>query len=289
MKYSYLNASPENIEKWLSRELIYIGEDEQIYCKKCNACLTMQIRNFYFVRQCVECDGFKSVRQELKDIEESKRQDKIKEMKKQCFPTKKAMESTFKAGNTNSLGTYDVIKYCNRFAEYRRDGMGLLLYGDVGVGKTYLANAVAHKLIESGYRCLSTNFSRLYDESCTQRNKQGYIDDLRKYHLIVIDDLGTERKSPVMLDFAYKVVNTLYENEIPVVFTTNLSISTMKNQATGIDSDLCRIYSRIINTTIPIEIKCRRGEVYEANLTQREAEGFMLGLKWEKGKSGALQ
>lgn len=279
--YNYINVSETLLNKWISEEKAYIGEDGQVYCKQCNNCLTNKAGIFYFLRECRKCDVFTKDKKPEEDIDEWFKQQKIKEKKKLCFPTKKAMKSTFEKGNLNSEGSFDVIKYCQNFKEYRKKGMGLLLYGDVGVGKTYLANAIAHRLIETEYTCLSTNFSRLFDESWEYRNKQAFIDSLRKYHLIVIDDLGTERKSPQMTEFAYKVVDTLYGNEVPVVYTTNLSLSTMKNQAEGMDNDLSRIYSRIINTTIPVEIKCKKGQVYEENLTQRENEKFNINLVWQ--------
>ena len=281
MKYSYINVSDKLLEKWMNEDKIYIGDCGMVYCKKCNTLLTLKKGMFYIVRQCVDCDAFKEDGETFEKLEEWKRQQKIKNRKKQCFFTKRAMESTFEKGNLNSEGIFDVLKYCQNFKEYKKRGMGLLLYGGVGVGKTYLANAVAHRLIEQDFTCLSTNFSRLYDEASEYRNKQLYIDSLVKYQMIVIDDLGAERKSPQMLDFAYKVIDTLYGNVIPVIYTTNLSPSAMKSNSISSDSDLSRIYSRVINTTVQIEIKRKRSETSFNDLTQRETEKYNINLAWQ--------
>lgn len=46
-------------------------------------------------------------------------------------------------------------KYVENFPELRRQGQGLLLYGNVGTGKTFLSVAAANALINKGYPVLS--------------------------------------------------------------------------------------------------------------------------------------
>ena len=51
--------------------------------------------------------------------------------------------------------------YVKNFADFKKDGKGLLLYGTPGTGKTYYAACIANGLIDNGYSVLMTNFARL--------------------------------------------------------------------------------------------------------------------------------
>lgn len=61
--------------------------------------------------------------------------------------------------------------------------------------------------------------------------------------LIVLDDLGVERRSEYMDEAVYTVVNARYMANKPAIFTTNLRTSDFENPK---DESQKRIYSRIV-------------------------------------------
>ena len=158
-------------------------------------------------------------------------------------------------------GDQRIVTACKRYAADFDDnlhrGMGLLLYGTVGTGKTFLAACIANALIDSGYRVRMTNFSAIADELWNVEDKAEYIEHLCKYDLLVLDDLGTERKTGYMDEMVYKVVNARYVAGKPMVVTTNLSTAELGQQQ---DMAKQRIYDRLIERCLPIQVsgKSRR-------------------------------
>lgn len=133
--------------------------------------------------------------------------------------------------------------YVKHFADVREAGQGIIMAGTTGTGKTFLAACIANALLEKGYRVRFTSLTRL-NSKVTANYGNGYpiIEELLTYDLVVLDDLGTERKTPVANENAYQVIDTLSEKGIPMIFTTNLSLAEMSNDST---LDNARIYSRL--------------------------------------------
>ena len=125
----------------------------------------------------------------------------------------------------------------------KKSCIGLLLWGDVGTGKTFIAACIANALIEQGVAVLMTNFSKILNQlSATfneDRNK--YIENMNGYSLLIIDDLGIERNSEFALEQVFNVIDSRYRSKKPLIVTTNLlidiSIITSKLKSLFIYSD----------------------------------------------------
>lgn len=152
----------------------------------------------------------------------------------------------------NEKITKAMKNYVNNFPELLKGGKGLLLYGTVGTGKTYAACEVANALIDKGYPALVTNFARLTNTiQGMYEGKQEYIDSLNRYALLVIDDLGAERKSEFMQEMVFNIIDSRYRAGLPLIITTNLSIQEIKEPS---DIGNNRIYDRILERCFPVEI-----------------------------------
>lgn len=166
-------------------------------------------------------------------------------------------------------------KYVDNFDEMKSRGKGLLFYGSVGTGKTFMSACIANALIEKGHPCLVTNFARLCNTiSGMFDGKQQYIDGLDKFHLLVIDDLASERDTEYMGEIVQNIIDARYRSGLPLIITTNLTADELKHPA---EMRKKRIYSRLFEMCVPIEVKGkdRRKEKIKSDYKDLEE---LLGL-----------
>lgn len=141
-------------------------------------------------------------------------------------------------------------RYCNQFEYFKSMGKGLMFYGPVGTGKSFVSAQIVNELIEKGHRCYLTSITRLVNgmpKELAERNR--YIDRLNDYDLIVLDDFSAERKTEYMQEAVYLIVNARYVSGLPLIITTNLTADEIKNTN---DITFQRTYSRISEMCHPI-------------------------------------
>lgn len=230
--------------------------DGLLYCGKCHTKKQTRVEIFGKVRT-PYCLCKCAVEQREREEAERKRiefQDRIKHMRRVGFPDEEMKNWTFdKDDRTNAKITEIAHKYVESFETMRRSGKGLLLYGSVGTGKTFAAACIANALIDKGFPCLVTNFSRLINTiSGMYDGKQTYIDSLNNYDLLVIDDLASERDTEYMNEIIFNIIDSRYRAGLPLIITTNLTAEELKQPA---DIRKQRVYSRLFEMCIPVEIK----------------------------------
>lgn len=225
-----------------------------LFCGKCGTKKQTRVEILGTVRtpMCLcKCEVEKREREE----EERKRvefENHVKRMRRVGFPEEQMQTWTFANDDlTNERLTKAMQRYVDNFAELRKVGKGLLLYGSVGTGKTYAACEVANALIDKGYPVHVTNFSRVLNTLQGTFDKQEYIDELNRYQLLVLDDLGIERETAFAKEQVYNVIDARYRAGLPMIITTNLAIANIKSPDNIGDS---RIYDRILERCFPIEV-----------------------------------
>lgn len=232
----------------------YYGENGLLYCGKCNTPKQTEIIVFDQVRRpyCLcKCAA------EARDAEEAEQkrmafERRIKELRRTGFPDTAMLNWTFANDDMKKEQLTKAMKrYVENFPELRKQGSGLLLYGNVGRGKTYAACEVANALVDQGYSVLVTNFSRVLNTLQGTFERQEYIDQINKVSLLVLDDLGIERETAFAKEQVYNVIDSRYRAGLPMIITTNLSIDTIKNHG---DMESRRIYDRILERCFPIEV-----------------------------------
>ena len=78
------------------------------------------------------------------------------------FTDKELKNCTFEnSDNADSQATKAAKRYVENFSDFRKIGKGLMFYGGVGTGKTFLSSCIANALIDKSIPCLVTNFSRI--------------------------------------------------------------------------------------------------------------------------------
>lgn len=229
--------------------------DGLLYCGKCHTKKQTRIELFGQIKtpMCLcKCEVEKR-EAERKEIERQQRLMRIEDMRKVGFSEKEMRDWTFANDDKQNPKISAIAKnYVDNFETMKERKKGLLLYGPVGTGKSYHAAEIVNALIDKGYPCLMTNFSRLVNTiQGMYDGKQQYIDGLNKFDLLVIDDLAAERDTEFMNEIVFNIIDNRYRSGLPMIITTNLTAEELKNPA---DMRKQRTYSRLLEMTIPVEV-----------------------------------
>lgn len=138
----------------------------------------------------------------------------------------------FEPNNSNEK-VWDNLKNYSEKLVNGIEKKGLILVGNNGVGKTHLACSIANKLIENGipviYGTLINLLAELRNSYDTDNNisEMEIIKLYENVDLLIIDDLGKEKPSEWGLEKLFTIVNSRYENNLPVIITTNYNQNSL--------------------------------------------------------------
>lgn len=168
-------------------------------------------------------------------------------------------------------------KYVENWDDMMKDNIGILFYGGVGTGKSFLACCIANALLEKLVPVSVTNFPRILNRlQGFDEERQAFIDKLQRYKLLVIDDLGVERDTSYSVEQVFNVVDTRSRSGMPLIVTTNLSMEDLKNPPSLAHS---RIYDRVLEMC-PIRLKLVGESRRTMNaMDRRDKARKLLGLE----------
>lgn len=161
-------------------------------------------------------------------------------------------------------------QYAELFPQYLRDGKGLLLYGDTGTGKSCFSAMIANAVLDKGYRARMINFEQIEKELWDAEQKAVYTRELLGFDLLVLDDLGVERKNDYMQGIVYNVIDGRVRQGLPVVVTTNLTTDEFSKAD---EMAYKRIYERIMHKCTPVNV---------AGVNYRRAEAGQMWIDMRK-------
>lgn len=192
-----------------------------------------------------------------KELEEQKRREEeqehlrfIQNLKASGIQEKHLLEWRFENAEDSRLIRM-AKNYTENWEKAKAENLGLLLWGDVGTGKSFAAACVANALLERGVPVLMTNFSKILNQmgAMYSEERYRYIASFSHYRLLVIDDLGIERGTEFALEQVYAVIDERYKAGLPLIITTNLTISELRSPS---DTARARIYSRVLEMCTPV-------------------------------------
>lgn len=232
----------------------YRGEDGLIYCGKCHT--PVQCRITFEGRErimpCIcKCQKEERERQEQR-MKEEEQLLYVRRLKATGIQERHLQDWTF-ASATDTPSVQMAKRYTENWKKVKAENLGLLLWGDVGTGKSFLAACIANALLEKGVPVLMTNFSKILNQmgAMYSDERYRYIASFNRFSLLIIDDLGIERNTEYALEQVYAVVDERYKAGLPLIITTNLTISQLRNPE---DVAHARIYSRILEMCTPVHV-----------------------------------
>ena len=249
-----------------------------LYCGKCHTAKQL-CKEVFGRKRILNCLCQCAVEQRAQAAEEQRQRDlldDIKRMRSVGFPDRELSQWNFgRDDGSNPKMTAIARKYAENFAMMKVKGKGLLLYGTVGTGKTFMSACIANALLDQGVPCLVTNFARLANTlQGMWEGRQEYIDSLDNYSLLVIDDLASERDTEYMGELIQNIIDARYRSGKPLIVTTNLTKDDLRHPP---DIRRQRIYSRLFEMCIPIEVTGEDRRKVKAGTDYAQMRG-LLGL-----------
>ena len=225
----------------------YNSSDGLLYCTACHMPRQKKIvvmGHTYFVRIPCSCEMILQ-EQEEDDRKFREFQMQIAQLKSFGLQDKYLHNCTFE----NDLGYNPEISiarmYVENWKKMKSECRGLLLWGPVGTGKTFIAGCIANALLEQCVPVVMTDMTKILNmlNGMYAKNRNEFIDGLNYYDLLILDDLGKEHRTEFAMEQVFQLIDSRYRCRKPMIVTTNLTMAELKDQ-----SDLAhtRIYSRIL-------------------------------------------
>lgn len=230
-------------------------ENGLLYCLKCNT--PKQYKTVIFGKERIvpcmcKCEE-EAYNRKVAEEEKEKAMLRTTRLKALGFPDEEMALWTFdKDADPDSRCSRIARNYVENFDKFFEKGKGILFYGTVGTGKTFLSACIVNALIEKGHPCLCTNFARIVNNVQSKwEDKQQYLDSLNRFDLLVIDDLAAERDTEYMGEIVMNIIDARYRAKKPIIVTTNLTMDELKNP-TNIRRD--RVISRLFEMCAIVEV-----------------------------------
>ena len=188
--------------------------------------------------------------QRMKQLEHEQ---EVSRLRTKCFTDKYMNNWTFENDNGLNPKMKEARDYVVNWEEKEKENNGLLFWGGVGTGKSYMVGCITNALLEQEVSVLMTNFATiLNDLNSHYADRNEYIQSLCRNRLLIIDDLDMERGTDYGLEQVYNVIDARYCSNKPLIITTNLTLNEMQNE-TNIARK--RIYDRVLAMCMPMQIQ----------------------------------
>lgn len=129
-----------------------------------------------------------------------------------------------KLPSTKTLSTLDFtanqsinpaqIKQFSQDKSWLSQAENLILLGPSGIGKTHIASAIGHGLIEQGARVFFSSATMLIQtlqQAKSELKLKNALDRLSRFDLLILDDMGYVKKSEQETSVLFELINERYE------------------------------------------------------------------------------
>jgi len=151
-------------------------------------------------------------------------------------------------------------------------GAHILLFGPSGSGKSHLAAALGHAIVENGYRVLFTRTTELVQRLQTARQAlslDSAIEKLDKYHLLILDDLCYVSRDQAETSVLFELIAARYERRSLLV-TSNRPFGEWTSVFTDAAMTLAAV-DRLVHHAVILEMNVESYRQRSAVTRQKRA------------------
>lgn len=249
-------------------EETYIDKETGLrYCSACHTprerALPVPVAGLKRLPTLCKCQQEAQERREAERLERE-RQERICHLREIAFEEIPGREWRFSAVEMTPA-LEKVKRYGEHWDELYPDGTGLLLFGDVGTGKTYAAGCLANAMVERGYSVRFVSLSDVVNKIQGFRGSERdeYLRALMRPKLLILDDLGAERDTSYGQEQVFDVINKRCLTGRPMIVTTNLAPALMQKSK---ELQVRRIYDRVLEVCVPVFFQ---GESFRQTIAAR--------------------
>lgn len=227
-----------------------------------------------------DCNCFEeTAKREIEKLEKKRihecMENRVRKYKDISVVDNKFLESRFENADMNGKLMVLAKRYADNFL-VKNKKTGLLLYGDVGTGKTFASACIGNYLMEKGKTVMIINLGLYLNKLSRElgESEKDILEQIERCDLVIIDDFGTEKNlndnsTGWRAEKIYNLIDTRYRSGKPLIISTNLNFNddeekceiTEKFSTQGKN----RIRDRIIDMCFPVQLagKSRRGVTKE--------------------------
>ena len=142
----------------------------------------------------------------------------------------------------------DAVAKCHDFIDHFDSTFSnLYLYGDTGIGKTFLSNCIAKELLDTGHSVIYFTSFQLFEllsigAPADKWNLHQQYEALLDSDLLILDDCGTEVSNTFTVSRLFQLLNERALLRKSTIISTNLSIREFRDVYSE------RIFSRITSS-----------------------------------------
>ena len=143
----------------------------------------------------------------------------------------------------------DVFEYCKNYAEtFSLSSDNIMMYGKVGLGKTFLCSCIALSLAEKGYSVVFQSAYNIFEIISKNKfnYKTDYSEDIERLYgcdLLIMDDLGTEFLTEYTHTALFDIIERRLVSKKPTIINFNLAPKDVEARYSD------RIMSRLLTFT----------------------------------------
>lgn len=235
----------------------YEDTDGMVYCKKCHTRRrTLDIIPMFNKRMPVPCEcQLEKQKQEEELKRRIEKQRIVEKIKRTSLLGEKYKNVTFENTEKTDDNFLKIFNRCKKYCEVAEQvldkGIGIYLFGNKGTGKSHLTACMANELMNNYYSALYTNFSEISKYirgtfNKTSESEYDFLERLTNIDFLFIDDFGTELVTKNDQDLwlqekVFEVINKRYNNNKPIIFTSNYSLRQLIEERGMADKTIDRI------------------------------------------------
>ena len=124
-----------------------------------------------------------------------------------------------------------IEEYIAKQDEVSQMGRSLLLYGNVGTGKTRLATSIVKGWEGVGYYITAREYTRLVRSSYSTAStvtEQDIVDRFTDYSVLVIDEIGKQFATDNERFAIFEIINARYNEMKPTVLVSNMNMEDIE-------------------------------------------------------------